>query len=57
MTEKKYCPVCHKVTKAAVVDVCVTAHEYLIEKIKKEHPEWVEKDGACPKCLEYYKKL
>jgi len=22
-----------------------------------EHPEWVEEDGACPKCTEYYESL
>lgn len=30
---------------------------YIMEQIKKAHPKWVEKDGACPKCWEYYRKL
>ena len=29
----------------------------VIEMIKRENVEWVEADGACPKCIEYYKGL
>ena len=29
----------------------------IIEMIKKSNAEWVEPDGACPKCIEYYKGL
>lgn len=57
MKEKKVCPVCKKITDTKVVDVCVTAYNYLIERIKEEHPEWVEKDGVCPRCVEYYEKM
>jgi len=28
----------------------------LIARIKQDHPEWVEADGACPQCIEYYRK-
>lgn len=58
--EKKkftYCPVCGKLEPTEIVDVCTSAYGYLIERIKKDHPEWIEKDGACPKCIEYYKKM
>lgn len=40
-----------------VINVCVSAYKYVMERIKNEHPDWVEKDGACPQCVEYYKKL
>ena len=33
------------------------AEEYIIALIKRDHPEWKEKDGACHKCIEYYRKL
>jgi hypothetical protein len=26
----------------------------VIARIKQDHPDWVEADGACPKCIEYY---
>jgi len=57
MNGKKICPVCKKETDAKIVDVCTTAYKYVMDKIREEHPEWVEKDGACPKCVECYKKL
>ncbi len=31
--------------------------DIVINMIKQEHPEWVESDGACQRCLEYYDKL
>jgi hypothetical protein len=33
------------------------AEEYLIELIRKDHPEWKEGEKTCPKCIEYYRKL
>ena len=29
----------------------------VIEMIKKSNTDWVEADGACPKCAEYYAGL
>jgi len=54
---RQYCPLCKKEMEDSVVNVCTDAYEYVVGRIKEEHPDWVEKDGACPKCLEYYKKL
>lgn len=54
---KKYCPLCNKVMEEPIVDVCTEAYRYVIERIKDDHPDWVEEDGACPKCWEFYKKL
>lgn len=55
--KKMYCPVCKKLQDKEIVDVCNSAYIYLMERIKKDHPGWVERDGACPKCVEYYEKL
>ena len=30
------------------------AEQYMLEVIKSEHPDWVEKDGSCKRCEEYY---
>ena len=27
--------------------------QHIVEIIKRDHPEWSEKDGMCQKCLEY----
>ncbi len=33
------------------------AEEYLIELIRRDHPEWKEHEKTCHKCIEYYRKL
>jgi len=50
---KKLCTCCNSETE----DLYRIGEEYLINQIKKEHPEWVEQDGACHKCIEYYQAL
>ena len=29
----------------------------VIDMIKTNNPEWVESDGSCEKCMEYYERL
>lgn len=29
----------------------------VLEMIQAQHPEWVTEDGACPRCIEYYRRL
>ena len=57
MGKKEICPICNKELDQPIVDTCIEAYNYVIKRIKQEHPDWVEKDGACPKCIEYYKNL
>lgn len=33
------------------------AEKFLIDFIKKSHPNWIEQNGACIKCIEYYNSL
>lgn len=37
----------------------VKSEEYLLELIRKDHPEWGKTKGskACHDCIEYYRKL
>lgn len=37
------------------MDLHVKAEKQLIDFIKKDYPHWVESDGACPKCVDYYR--
>ncbi len=30
--------------------------EHIIDVVKKAHPDWIEKNGLCKRCYEYYKK-
>ena len=54
---EKICPICGKSKDTGIVDTCMTSYLYVLERIKEDHPDWVESDGACPQCLEYYKNL
>jgi hypothetical protein len=29
---------------------------HIIEMIKQKHPAWIDKDGVCRKCAEYYRR-
>ena len=29
---------------------------HIINHIKKDHPDWVEESGVCPKCENYYRQ-
>ena len=31
------------------------AEQWLINRIKRQHPEWVSADGACSPCIEAFK--
>ena len=35
----------------------LVAEIFLREMIRKEYPDWVEEDGECPKCDDYYDSL
>ncbi len=50
---KKHCTLCDELTD----DLYLVAEHYVLSIIKEEHPEWVEQDGACKKCLEHYQAL
>lgn len=30
--------------------------QHIMDEIQKKHPKWVEDDGVCKKCYDYYKK-
>lgn len=50
------CPICGESLHWEVADLHARCEQWTIEQIKKDHPEWVEADGLCPKCVEYYLK-
>jgi hypothetical protein len=56
------CPLCGAVVPQseflahAIADDQRAKESRLIMVIKQEHPDWVEADGACPKCLEHYRQ-
>jgi hypothetical protein len=51
------CSICGEPIQNETRELHSLAENWLIEQIKKDHPDWVESDGLCPKCIEYYLDL
>jgi len=51
------CPLCKQEVNENLLKLHSHKEKLIIELIKKKNPGWVEKDGACPKCLEYYRAI
>ena len=49
------CPTCAKTMPQDLQVIIPHTEEHIIDVVKKEHPDWVEKDGLCKRCHEYYK--
>ena len=50
------CPVCQKNVGVDLQSFVDHTEGHIVDIIKKDHPDWVRKDGVCKKCLEYYHK-
>jgi hypothetical protein len=57
------CPICGDIVPLsqllthAVADDARFRDGRIIARIKQDHPNWVEADGACPRCIEHYRKM
>jgi hypothetical protein len=57
------CPICGDIVPIKAVRAHAVADDErfrdgrLILRIKQDHPEWIEGDGACPKCIEHYQRI
>ena len=49
------CAVCDGVVSGDVIAYVDHTEKHIIELIKHDHPDWIEKNGICKKCLDYYK--
>ncbi len=54
---KYRCQLCDRDIDDFVGVAHIKAEEYLIELIRRDHPEWKEDAQTCHKCIEYYRKL
>ena len=50
------CPMCGEVIQNELVKFLDHGEKHIVDIIKEKHPRWVEKDGICPKCVEYYRE-
>ena len=60
--EVRKCPLCGDEVPLAQYRSHVSgeSHElqqYALDLIRRTHPDWIEDDGACAKCMEYYERL
>lgn len=51
------CQICNRTVDERNALSHVKAEEYLLELIKKDHPEWHATKETCPECLDYYRNL
>lgn len=52
-TESKPCPLCGS-THDPLMQL---AERWLLAEIQRDHPEWTGADGACRRCVDYYRAL
>jgi len=54
---KHRCQICGKDVDDSVGLAHIKAEEYIIELIRKDHPQWNKGKGTCDLCVEYYREL
>ena len=51
------CGICGREVDEAVALTHVKTEEYLLELIRRDHPQWSKDKEACQKCMDYYRRL
>lgn len=49
------CSVCNQQVKGDLVYFKDHTDRHIIDLVKHDHPEWVDTQGLCPQCAEYYR--
>ncbi len=49
------CAACNTVVSGDLLVYVDHTEKHIVDLLKHDHPQWVEKDGICKKCLEYYR--
>lgn len=50
------CPICQEKVSEELTSYMDHTESHIVDVIKEKHPDWVEEDGLCQKCLDYYRK-
>ncbi len=48
------CGACKQKVSADLIIYKLHTEQHIVDLVKHDHPSWVESDGLCKKCLEYY---
>ena len=54
---KYRCQICDREIDEKVALTHIKSEEYIINLIKKDHPEWSKDKTTCHSCVEYYRRL
>lgn len=50
------CSVCNQTVEGDLIKFTAHTEDHIVDLIKAKHPDWVDDDGICQKCVDYYKK-
>ena len=50
------CPICGEQIDDDIAVYIDHTEQHIANEIKKEHPDWCNSDGSCPRCVEYYRR-
>ncbi len=54
---KYKCQICSRMIHEEQALEHVKAEEYLINLIRRDHPQWEHRGPTCPECINYYRRL
>lgn len=57
MKQTHTCQICGRKIDDTLSLAHIRAEEYIIELIRRDHPEWNKDRGTCDLCVEYYREL
>ena len=49
------CSVCHEAVEGDLLVYVNHTEKHIMDEIKAKNPDWVEKDGICQECIDYFK--
>ena len=49
------CSACGQVVKGDLLVYVDHTEKHIVDLLKHDHPDWVETNGVCQKCIDYYK--
>lgn len=50
------CGVCGEKVEGDLISFKNHTEDHILDIMKKDHPQWVDENGVCRKCLDYYRK-
>lgn len=51
------CPLCEQPVEELKYPLHESVDRVVVDWIKRQHPDWVEEDGTCQRCLDFYREV